>query len=115
MTKMYKRMINTTLAIISLMIAATGAGRLGNGAKGITDSLATRAHPAQDNAIDCRGGLGGRVFSTGAAVEVEILPAEANFTSEIYLYSPGPQRFIGTNKEAGKVVNLGTFPRGTEL
>lgn len=63
----------------------------------------------------CQGGLGGQYFSSGIPVEVEILPAEADFVSEIYLFSPGPQRLIGTNKESGKVVSLGVFSPGTEL
>ncbi len=63
----------------------------------------------------CQGGLGGQYFSSGIPVEVEILPAEADFVNEIYLFSPGPQRLIGTNKELGKVVRLGVFSPGTEL
>ncbi|MFN2455863.1 MAG: hypothetical protein ABR577_16765 [Pyrinomonadaceae bacterium] len=48
---------------------------------------------------------------------VEILqgnPAAA-FTSEIRLLSPGPVRTVGTNRQVGTVVNLGSFPSGTEL
>jgi hypothetical protein len=63
----------------------------------------------------CTGGLGGQFFSSGIPVEVEIFPAEADFVNEIYLFSPGPARLIGTNQETGKVIRLGVFPVGTEL
>jgi hypothetical protein len=63
----------------------------------------------------CQPGLGGQYFSSGIPVEVEIQAAEADFINEIYLFSPGPQRLIGTNRESGKVVRLGVFSPGTEL
>jgi hypothetical protein len=65
--------------------------------------------------LRCQAGLGGQFFSSGIPVEIEIFPAEADFVNEIYLFSPGPQRLIGTNKETGKVVRLGVFSPGTEL
>jgi VCBS repeat-containing protein len=46
---------------------------------------------------------------------VEVLPADANDTSELRLCSPGPERFIATNRDVGTVVDLGSFPAGTEL
>lgn len=63
----------------------------------------------------CESGIGGRVFSNGGEVEVEILQASAGWTSELHFLSPGPPRFIGTNRDAGTVVRLGSFPAGTEL
>ena len=63
----------------------------------------------------CENGVGGRVYSNGGNVEVEILPSIAGFTSELSLFSPGPRHFIGTNRDAGTVVSLGAFPAGTEL
>src|SRR5438128_8361259 len=53
--------------------------------------------------------LGAAIFSTGVDTEVEILASDADFIDEIYLCSPGPRRLLGTNKEVGKVVNLGRF------
>jgi hypothetical protein len=66
-------------------------------------------------ALDCRSGVGGRLFSTGGQVQVEILPSDAGFTTEIHLISPGPSRFIGANRDPGRVINLGTFEPGAEL
>ncbi len=59
--------------------------------------------------------LGGQLYSNGGEVEVTILGGDANDTSTLYLFSPAPQRLVGTNREAGKVVNLGTYPVGVEL
>lgn len=59
--------------------------------------------------------LGDMLFATGGDVEVEILPAEAGFTSELHLFSPGPDRFIATNRDVGAVIPLGSFPLGEEL
>ena len=55
------------------------------------------------------------LFATGGDVEVEVLPASAGFTSELHLFSPGPDRFIATNRDVGLVANLGAFPAGEEL
>lgn len=59
--------------------------------------------------------LGEQLFSTGGDVEVEVLPASAGFTSELHLFSPGPDIFIALNSEVGKIVDLGSFPIGEEL
>lgn len=60
-------------------------------------------------------GLGDQLFATGGEVEVQVLPATAAFTSELWLFEPGPARRIATNRDVGLVVNLGTFPAGVEL
>jgi len=64
---------------------------------------------------ECQGGIGGRLFSNGGELEVEMLAADAGFTIELYLMSPGPQRLIATNRDAGTIVKLGTVPAGVEL
>jgi hypothetical protein len=66
---------------------------------------------------ECQAGRGGMVYSRGSDVEVEISAGNpsAIFTSEIRLVSPGPARTVGTSRQAGTVVNLGKFPKGTEL
>src|ERR1044071_9499199 len=71
--------------------------------------------PAAAQGSECQGGIGGRLFSTGGQVEVEMLPADAGFTIELHLVSPGPDRLIATNRDAGTVVRLGSFSAGTEL
>ncbi|MBI5789241.1 MAG: PEP-CTERM sorting domain-containing protein [Candidatus Schekmanbacteria bacterium] len=58
--------------------------------------------------------IGGQVYSLGGEIVVEVLPASAGYTSELHLYSPASQ-YIATNREIGKVVNLGSFPFGNEL
>lgn len=78
----------------------------------------TSARPrslAAPQASECQSGMGGRIFSNGGALEVEILPSMAGFTSELSLVSPGPARVIGTNRDTGTIVRLGTFPAGVEL
>ncbi len=59
--------------------------------------------------------LGGQLFATGQPVEVEVLPASAGYTSELWLFEPGPARRLATNRDVGTVVSLGTFPAGVEL
>lgn len=59
--------------------------------------------------------LGGQLFSAGGEVEVEVLPASAGLTSELWLFEPGPPRLLATNRDVGTVVQLGTFTEGTEL
>ena len=60
--------------------------------------------------------LGGQLFATGNDVQVQVMPASAGFTSELWLFEPiGSRRRIATNRDVGLVVDLGTFPQGTEL
>lgn len=63
----------------------------------------------------CQSGIGGRIFSNVGEIEVEILEAHAGWTSELHLLSPGPDRFIATNRDWGTIVRLGPFAAGTEL
>jgi len=57
---------------------------------------------------------GDRVLAGGGEILVKVMPAEAGFTSELYLTSPD-NVFIATNRDVGTVVNLGVYPEGTEL
>lgn len=66
-------------------------------------------------AAECQSGIGGRLVSNGGELEVELLAADAGFTIELYLMSPGPQRLIATNRDAGTIVRVGTVPAGVEL
>ncbi len=60
--------------------------------------------------------IGGQLFSAGGEVQVEVAPAGfALYTSELWLFEPGPPQFIATNRDAGLVVNLGPFDPGVEL
>jgi hypothetical protein len=60
--------------------------------------------------------LGGQLFGTGGPVTVEVLPAEAGYTSELRLCQPGEaQVTLATNRGVGRVIPLDTFPSGTEL
>lgn len=63
----------------------------------------------------CVPGLGGRVFATGDFVQIVVLEPFADFTSQIIIFSPGPVRTLASSRDLGRVVSLGTFPRGTEL
>jgi hypothetical protein len=61
------------------------------------------------------GTVGAKLFSTGGDVIVTVMPATAGYTSELRLYSPGPELFVALNTDVGTVVNLGSFPVGEEL
>jgi Domain of unknown function (DUF4114) len=65
-------------------------------------------------------GLGEEVLANGQPVEIEILPAQSDCTSDIYLLVPFAtvpvRQYLGTNREAGKrVVAARPFSRGEEL
>lgn len=59
--------------------------------------------------------VGGQLYSTGQPVSVEVLGASASITSDLWLLEPAPARFLATNRENGKIVELGTYPFGAEL
>ncbi len=59
--------------------------------------------------------LGGQLYSLGGDVVVEVLPASAGYTSQLWLFSPDPDTYIATNNNVGYTVNLGSFSAGTEL
>lgn len=64
----------------------------------------------------CDPGIGGRVFAVGGEVEVEILSPRADVTSSVYFFRGGqPPLLLGTNRNVGKVVHLGSFSPGSEL
>ncbi|HWW74770.1 MAG TPA: hypothetical protein VNZ44_05195 [Pyrinomonadaceae bacterium] len=65
----------------------------------------------------CEGGYGKRfvVNEDNTDVKVTILPFEAAFTDEIRLFYRGQSRLIGTNRDVGRVVDLGRFGAGEEL
>jgi all-beta uncharacterized protein/uncharacterized protein DUF4114 len=88
---------------------------------GLSVSLLCMKSPMPSNgralaqASSCEGGVGGRILSAGGDVVVEILPCVAGFTSELSLVSPGATRYIGTNRDIGTIVTVGSFPAGVEL
>jgi ribosomal protein S30 len=60
--------------------------------------------------------IGGQLFATGGPVRVTVLSASAGFTSQLFLRNPdGSRTPIAYNTEAGRTVELGTFPAGQEL
>lgn len=65
----------------------------------------------------CDGGYGKRfvVNDDNTDVKVTILPFEAIYTDEIRLFYRGQSRLIGTNRDVGRVVDLGRFNAGEEL
>ena len=58
--------------------------------------------------------LGDGLFAAGGDVTVEILESSAGYTSELHLDSP-VSMFIGTSRDLGTIVNLGSFTAGTEM
>lgn len=59
--------------------------------------------------------IGGQLYSTGVPVRVTVLPASAGYTSELWLFEPGPARRLATNRDVGNVVDLEPIPAGTEM
>jgi len=57
----------------------------------------------------------GKVRATAANLEVEILESNSSFINHIYLVSPGPELFIGTDDDWGTVVALPAVAPNTEL
>src|SRR4030095_8350447 len=75
----------------------------------------TQGRTPMPEAAECQAGVGGRLFSNGGELEVEMIASNAGFTIELYLVSPGPRRFLATNRDPGSIVRVGTIPAGVEL
>ena len=89
---------------------------------------ATQASPTKSPVVNYGVFVPGKkVFSSGMAdVNVQVLnpatvspvprehpkPDLSPYNRGLYLLSPGPERFIASNKDAGKVINLGKLPPG---
>lgn len=71
-------------------------------------SLAVPALSAQS------ASLGGILISDESEVAVEVLSGDAQFISDLYLLSE-PPILIANNREIGRTVNLGLFPKGSVL
>ena len=78
-------------------------------------AAATVIPPDPVAAVPASPELGGQLFSSGSRVEVQVLPASAGFTSELWLFEPGPAKRLATNRDIGTVVDVGTYPAGFEL
>jgi hypothetical protein len=87
----------------------------------------TQLLPGKTNNVTFTDRLGGSVFSSGTEdIRVSILlngshdprygvlwtQATTVIPCDIYLVSPGPERFIGHNKPGGGTMNLGKLPEG---
>lgn len=61
--------------------------------------------------------LGGKMYSAGGPIKVTILRPTADvwYISELWLFSPGPPRYLGLNFDVGRVTVLDPIPAGTEL
>lgn len=85
---------------------------------GIVLTLATTTvlagGPSAVAATDPPPVLGGQLYSTGAPVTIEVLPASAALTSTLSLYEPELKR-IATNRDVGTKVTIGPYGNATEL
>lgn len=68
-----------------------------------------------DFPCDCGSGFARKYFAPGGNVKIKILPFRADFTSEIRLLVHGQSRTLATNRDVGRVIDLGAFGQGTEL
>ena len=109
---MGRRMPWPARSLVVLLVVAFIAG-LGTPPKPLLAST-TRPEQAPPPALAAPE-LGGQLFSTGQPVEVQVLPASAGFTSELWLFEPAPAKRLATNRDVGLVVQVGTFPAGVEL
>jgi hypothetical protein len=62
-------------------------------------------------------GIGGQLFATGGTVEIDVQPATAGYTSELFLQNEDGTRgsTLALNIEFGKHIVIGPFPAGREL
>ncbi len=102
-TRLIRRLplVGTAILLLGLGIFAPSTGHTWDG--------------LSPQAAECQSGIGGRLVSNGGELEVELLAADAGFTIELYLMSPGPRRFIATNRDAGTIVKVGSIPAGVDL
>lgn len=68
-----------------------------------------------DFPCDCGSGLAKKYFAPGGDLKIKILPFTAEFTNEIRLLVRGQSRTLATNRDVGRVIDLGNFDQGTEL
>jgi hypothetical protein len=63
-------------------------------------------------------GLGARIFGTGGPVTVQLVPTDALFTSDVYLFECNPEcataTFLGTNRDS-KELSTKPIPDGEEI
>ncbi len=59
-------------------------------------------------------GLGESLYARGGDVTVTILGGDAGYTSDLWVTSPISQ-LIGSNRDVGTTVNLGSFADGQEM
>jgi hypothetical protein len=64
-----------------------------------------------------QSGVGGQLFATGGTVELDVRPATAGFTSELFLQNEDGSRgpTLALNTDVGRHVEIGPFPAGREL
>ncbi len=78
-------------------------------------SLVSLTSPAgAQEQLDPVAVLGGQLYSTGAAVEMEVLSVTAGFTSTLFLFEPEEKR-LATNRDTGLKVIIGPYAAGEEL
>jgi hypothetical protein len=92
-------------------VAGSQTEILGTPVNGIFPQL-TLTFPCQ-----CASGFGKSflINEDNTNVRVTILPFEGIYTNEIRLFYRGQSILIGTNRDVGRVVNLGQFDAGEEL
>lgn len=62
--------------------------------------------------------FGGQLISRGGDITVEILKNDAGWVNQLWVFSGPPYTnflYIGQNNEVSKVVNIGSYPAGTEV
>jgi hypothetical protein len=64
------------------------------------------AGPAHADPVD----VGGKLYAAGYLVRVQVLHADAGYTSELWRVYPGDPQRIATSKEDGKIAYVSTLP-----
>ncbi len=58
--------------------------------------------------------FGDGLYAAGGDVTVEVLGSDAGYTSDLSLFAPS-EIYIGSNRDLGTIVNLGSYASGTEM
>ena len=83
------------------------------GMMAVTSGAATQLVLA--NPPDIPGLANGKVRAPAANLEVEILQSNSYFINHIYLVSPGPELYLGSDDDTGLMTALPPVMMGTEL
>lgn len=114
---MRKRSLNNT-ARLFIVVAATvlGSGLVLSSSNVHSVASSSTLQSTTAESLECHPGFGGQLFAAGGPVEIEILQAYSDSTSDIFLFKAGQAPLpIGSDDQTKRVVHLGALPAGSEI